>query len=98
MATARIMKNGINSGMKKAHGTANRATEKAFTNDNAVKVSGVIFIPADFNVLSKRDFLYLSIGIILPSFAAMPSIIASMDFDSFLSFLPVFITAWEVLR
>ena len=28
------------SGIKNAQGTANRATEKAFTNDNAVNVSG----------------------------------------------------------
>ena len=87
------MKNGIKSGIKNAHGTAKSAIQKAFRNASAVKVSGIILIPADFKVLSRRDFLYLSIGIIFPSFAAMPSSIASMDFDSFLSFLPVFITA-----
>ena len=92
------MKNGIKSGMKKAHGTASRATENAFTNDNAVRVSGVIFIPADFKVLSKRVFLYLSIGMIFPSFAAIPSNIASIFFESFLSSRPVFITAFDVFR
>ena len=80
------------------HGIAKSAIQKALTNASAVKVSGVILIPADFSVLSRRDFLYLSIGIILPSFAAIPSKIASMDLDSFLSLLPVFITAFEVFR
>jgi len=42
--------------------------------------------------------LYLSIGISCPSLAAMPSIMASTVFESFLSSLPVFITAFEVLR
>ena len=92
------MKNGISSGIKNAQGTAKSATENAFINDNAVKVSGVILIPADFKVLYKRDFLYLSIGIIFPSLAAIPSRTVSMDLDSFLSFLPVFMIAFEVLR
>ena len=92
------MKNGISSGIKNAHGTAKSAIQKALRKASAVKVSGVIFIPADFKVLSKRDFLYLSIGIIFPIFAAIPSNIASIFLDIFLSSRPVFITAFEVFR
>ena len=97
-ATASITINGIARGITNPQGIARRPIAKAFTRACAVKVSGVIFIPADFRVLSSRVRLYLSIGISCPSLAAMPSIMASIVFESFLSSLPVFITAFEVLR
>ena len=81
-----------------AHGIAKSAIQSDFKSASAVKVSGVIFIPADFKVLSRRVRLYLSIGINCASLEAIPSATASMVLDSFLSSRPAFITAFEVLR